>query len=308
MTASKADRKNVSSLLAKKKEGMTPAIYKPAIRAETALVGYDNGGYAGSLPDKARDGFLAVSLESDVVTQRISRDLYASPQSGIRELYVNEVRACKEAARHGAKPYIHITIDAAVRSITVEGIDSMGMGWTTFRDVYAVLGRSTNFDGRTPGQFGFGRAAYTCLSDIMIMDIHSRETGERYSVMGRNGVGFQTGLPEPADMDHFGVRISMTVRPDVTFRAIIDMLEACAMVLLMVVMLVPGSVSASAPMPNSRPRIFSEMVLMILARRGFIPAVVHPLVVFGQPSFSLYSHGFIIPRYRVKINKASENL
>ncbi len=197
--------------------------YKPEIISEKPLP-IPNPGSTGSLPDGTKDGFIRTSLEEDVVIQRISHDLYEHASSGLRELYANEARACRHAMKHhGADSRIEITLDPVNRSLAIEGIDSMGMSWETFTDVYTVLGRSTNFEGTENGQFGFGRAAYLCLSEIMIMDVHSRETGKKYSVLGKNGMGFQTGLPEP-DMDHFGTRISLTLYEK------IDMVHLCDMI------------------------------------------------------------------------------
>ena len=201
--------------------------YKPELRTEKPVL-IEEPGMAGQLPENTRDGFITTGLESDIVVQRISKDLYADPQSGIRELYANEARACREAMReHGASPEIVLAIDTDNRSVVIEGRDSSGMSWDTFKNVYCVLGRSTNFDGSTPGQFGFGRAAYMCISDIMILETWCRSTGEKYAVMGKSGVGFQTGLPEPR-MDSYGTRISMTYRKDIQVRQILIMARKCA--------------------------------------------------------------------------------
>ncbi len=201
-------------------------IYKPTLISENAL-DIPNPGYAGKMPDGTQDGFISTKIEEDVTIQRISHDLYKHASSGFRELFVNEARFCRHARDcHDADPVINVKIGKN-RELIIEGRDSMGMSWETFSNVYTVLGRSTNFDGQTPGQFGFGRAAYTCLSEIMIMEVHSRETGEKFAVMGKNGVGWQTGLPTPEDMDFFGCRITMTLYDDVDIRSIIRMMKNC---------------------------------------------------------------------------------
>ena len=200
--------------------------YKPKLVTEKP-VKLSKTGYAGKLPAGASDGFIKTGIEEDVVVQRISKDLYANPASGIREQYANEARACRQAKNLGASPEIRLTVNARERKIVLEGVDSMGMSKDTFENVYCVLGRSTNFDGTESGQFGFGRAAYTCISDIMILETHSRETGEKYAVMGKSGVGFQYGLPEP-DMEQFGTRITMTARADVKLESVMDMVRDCA--------------------------------------------------------------------------------
>lgn len=71
--------------------------YKPDTLVEVpANVG--NAGYAAEFPDGTGDGFIRTDIEKDVIIQRISRDLYSNPMSGIRELYANEARACRQAS------------------------------------------------------------------------------------------------------------------------------------------------------------------------------------------------------------------
>ena len=200
-------------------------IYTPKIISEAALGILQEAGYAGELPAGTKDGFIKTSLEQDVAIQRISHDLYQHAASGFRELYVNEARACRYAKKHhGADPRIEITIDPEKRLMVIEGVDSMGMTWDVFQEVYTVLGRSTNFDGEESGQFGFGRAAYTCLSEIMIMEVNCRETNEKFAVMGRNGIGFQTGLPTPKS-EHYGTKITLTLYENIDYGEIEDMIR-----------------------------------------------------------------------------------
>ena len=205
----------------------TQKYYKPEIRVEKPT-NADKRGYRGELPDGTKDGFIRTDIEKDVIIQRVSKDLYANPASGIRELYVNEARACHDASECGADPHIRLCIDTDTRQMVLEGVDSMGIPWETFRDVCCVLGRSTNFDGSRSGQFGMGMYAYTCISDIMLLETHSRETSERYTVMGKGGIGFDTGLKEP-DMAHFGTRVRLTAKKDVNLYHIIEMVKKCAL-------------------------------------------------------------------------------
>lgn len=88
-------------------------------------------------------------------------------------------------------------------------------------------GGSSNFEDTESGQFDMGMAWYTCICDIMFLEIHSRETSERYAMMGKLGDGFQTGLKEP-DMGYFGTRIRLTARPDVDPEDVLDMVRMCA--------------------------------------------------------------------------------
>ena len=202
-------------------------IYKPEIVRETPVPITDPG-YVGPMPDVAEKDWIPTTLESDVTIQRISYDLYKHASSGLRELYANEAKACRHAKKIGAEPRIEITLDKQERRVVIEGIDSMGMSWETFCNVYCVLGRSTNFDGRENGQFGFGRAAYLCLSDIMIVDVHSRKTGERYSFMAKSGKGYQSGLPTTYDMPHYGTRMVLTCHKSVNFEDLANMVRSMA--------------------------------------------------------------------------------
>ena len=146
-------------------------------------------------PAKASEGrYVANSIETASVMRRVSRDLYASETAGVRELLANEITAARAAKKLGADPRIEVTI--LDDRIVVWGIDSLGMERRIFDEIYTVLGRSGNFDGSTPGQFGFGRAAYVTISDTMLLETRHRN-GDRYAVRGVDGAGFETGLPEP---------------------------------------------------------------------------------------------------------------
>lgn len=97
----------------------------------------------------------------------------------------------------------------------------MGMSQQKFLTVYTVLGRNDNLDSTEVGQFGMSRAAYTCLSDIMVLETHSRETGEKYAVMGKNGVGYNV-LPPPTDLDSYGTRITIPLREDISVKDLVE--------------------------------------------------------------------------------------
>ena len=182
------------------------------------------------LSDKKKSGFIPLRLEEEVVVQRISHDLYAKPESGLRELYNNEARACRTAEKtFGAKPSIVISLDPSSRDLEVRGIDSTGISIETFKNVYTVLGRSSNFSGEEIGQFGFGRNAFCTLSDIMVMETKYRtpegESGE-YAVMAKNGVGFNV-LPKP-DVGAFGTVVKLVLKPGVNMRNLVEYIqEAC---------------------------------------------------------------------------------
>ncbi len=206
------------------------SIYKPTLVKEDPLpLDRAELSYAEKLLQASSNGLIPVKLEEDVVIQRISHDLYASAESGFRELYNNEARACRIARNHcsDASPRIEVTLVPSERKLMIHGIDSMGMSQEKFLTVYTVLGRSDNFDSKQIGQFGLGRASYTCISDIMVLETYSRETGEKYAVMGKNGIGYNV-LPQPADLKQYGTRITLTLRHDIDIVDLVKyMMKVC---------------------------------------------------------------------------------
>jgi hypothetical protein len=207
--------------------------YKPTLIRENPLpLEEEDIAYAKELlaTPEAEGGFIPVKLEQDVVVQRISHDLYAKPESGFRELYNNEVRACRTAQKiFGAKPRMVISIDPATRELEIRGVDSTGMSAETFKNVYTVIGRSSNFSGEEIGQFGFGHISYCTLSEIMVLETKYRtpegETGE-YAIMGKNGVGFNI-LPRPS-VGPFGTVVKLVLKSEVNLRRLVEYIcEAC---------------------------------------------------------------------------------
>ena len=102
--------------------------------------------------------------------------IYNDPKAGFRELYANAVRACIEAKhKYGANPRIEIIIDLAKMEFSIMEYDSLGIDKDIFENVLSVMGRSGNFDGTLPGQFGIGLAAYLSISDIIFIGILFKE-------------------------------------------------------------------------------------------------------------------------------------
>ena len=212
----------------------TSQYYKPKLVEENPLPLEENDlTYAKEILglSDSSDGFIPLKLEQDVVVQRISRDLYAKPESGFRELVNNEARACRVAEKiFGAKPTIIISLDPSTRDLEIRGIESTGMSVETFKNVYTVIGRSSNFSGEEIGQFGFGRISYCTLSDIMILETKYRtpegDSGE-YAIMGKNGVGFNI-LPKP-NLESYGTVVKLVLKKDVNLYKLVDYIrEACA--------------------------------------------------------------------------------
>lgn len=162
------------------------------------------------LLEVAKNGVIPVLLEEDVVRSRVGH-LYADPASAIRELYANELRACRTAQdRFHANPRIEITVDISDRSIVIHGIDSLGITEEKFVNVLSVLGETDNTDGAEIGQWGWGVASYVSISDSILFETYARETGEKFTMLGINGEHFSR-LPEP-DLNSPGTRVTVYVK------------------------------------------------------------------------------------------------
>lgn len=158
-----------------------------------------------------QNGVIDMKLESSVVMERLAKDIYKDFRSGFRELYANAVSASVVAKQlFKASPRIEIEIDPKKREFIIREFDSIGMSPEVFRDVYTVVGRSGNFEGTRPGQFGFGRLAWVTLSDRMIMETRYRTTDGKngaYAVQGQGGKSFVV-LPQPT-IKAYGTSVKM---------------------------------------------------------------------------------------------------
>ena len=168
-------------------------------------------------------GIIRARLEEGVVRQRLSRDIYSNPNSGFRELYANEVRACRRAIALNPQskhtPRISVALDYSNRNLVIHGINSLGMPLQKFKDVLAVLGETDNDSGNEVGQFGMGHMSFRALSDNILFECFSLESGEKYSYLG-NGEIYER-LPEPKGLTSTGTRVTVTLRDQVQ----IDKLE-----------------------------------------------------------------------------------
>jgi len=159
------------------------------------------------------NGVIPVRLEENAVRFRVAR-LYASSASGFRELYANELRACRIAKeKYGASPRIEITVNENDRTLTIHGVDSLGITEEKFLSTLSVLGETDNQDGSEIGQFGWGIAAFGTLSDSIMYETYARETGEKYAFLGIAGEHFSK-LPQPT-LDLLGTRVTVFLREDV---------------------------------------------------------------------------------------------
>ena len=155
-----------------------------------------------------------VEIDGKMIKHLVSTQLYDDPTAGLRELYANAVNACKTAKeKYGANPSIEIILNPANMKLKIIEHDSMGMTMDTFKDVFCVLGRTGNFDGEKPGQFGIGMASYLSLSRTMLLETYSRETTKNnvYFLQGIDTFEDLTGT-NPITLDSYGTKITLTLK------------------------------------------------------------------------------------------------
>ena len=166
---------------------------------------------------------IKVGLDSDVIIQKLSHEIYSNWRSAIRELYNNEARACRNVMKldiDGCKPEIHITINPIERQLTIEGRDSEGITVNVFDKSLRVLGVSSNFDSTEIGQMGMGFASYTMIFEAIKIDTWARETDEVWSALADGGIKFNI-LGKP-DIKSYGTRLSGTYKENVDPDEMID--------------------------------------------------------------------------------------
>ena len=190
------------------------------------------GGYVGSIPKgtsmDAGSSTIRTGIDAPLAIRRMSRDIYQRNDSAPREDMANELTSAAVAAsRHGASPSIRVVCNRETREFSVHGIDTMGCTWEAFTKSLAVIGRTTNRDSRLAGQMGMGFYSNIRLSDTIIFDSHSRESGERFTAMCKGGTDWQVGL-KSAPMPKYGARVSMVVRRRVDMGDIEKMVRKCA--------------------------------------------------------------------------------
>ena len=180
---------------------------------------------------KARQGkTIQVGMDKKVILQRVSHDLYGSWQSGIRELYNNEARACRNTIRDvvEASPEIHIQINPTERELIIWGKDSEGITLEVFDECLSILGVSSNHDGEEIGQFGMGFASYTTTFESMIVDTYARANEEKYSFLADSGVEFKI-LPTVPKFNRYGTRLRGTYSEKINPDRIVELVKELAL-------------------------------------------------------------------------------
>lgn len=158
-----------------------------------------------------KDGRVHLGMEIDSLIRDVAPDLYEYFGAFVREDMNNALRQVRQARAMKRDAHVHVILNRDSRTVEVHDVDTDGMPVAVFRDVYTVLGRSGNLDGRESGQKGIGRFAYLGASDTKIVETYARETGERYGFIVRGGKVFE---PIPDDMlsiSEYGTRTSVCV-------------------------------------------------------------------------------------------------
>ena len=190
-------------------KGVKDAVIRPAKAAPMEPVP-DVSVPGGTIGDGAdENGWLPLGFDPGVVDTLST--LYGHWTSGLREMYANLVASCKRAAKeYGAEPGIIIAIDG--RTITMADIDSCGMSRRVFEEGIAVAGNTGNDDPHSPGQWGLGSLSFVMMADKMLIESHSRATGERFAVQAVRGGRFRTGGLDEPKFDWHGTRMTLQLR------------------------------------------------------------------------------------------------
>jgi hypothetical protein len=165
------------------------------------------------------NGTIKAKIDEAVVRERLSSSIYGSPSSAFRELYANELRACREARKRGLNPVIEITLNKKERTLTIQGVDSTGMTKEKFTGVLAVIGETDGVGSGTEAEtgtgtgtemMGLGYMAFRVLSDTILFEVRSLESGETFAYLG-NGDVYQS-VPLSRPLEKTGTRVTVTLR------------------------------------------------------------------------------------------------
>ncbi len=164
--------------------------------------------------------------------ESIASRIYKDFNSGMRELYNNEARACRTARSMGARPRIEVKIDCEERNLIIHGVDSLGISEEVFKQIIKFIGKSGNMSGKEVGMFGMGFVSYQMLTDFMTLDTWTRETTEgspSYTVFCREDLHTKKVVQKEPTLDTFGTKLEMILKSDVIITELIDTLTQCAM-------------------------------------------------------------------------------
>ena len=172
-----------------------------------------------------------VSKSSAFFTTFASK-IYKDFNSGVRELYNNEARACRTARdQYGARPRIDIKIDVEERNFIMHGVDSLGISEEVFKQVIKVLGKSGNLSGNEVGQFGMGFVSYQMLTDFMVLNTWTREEtegSEYYTALCKEDLATKKIVEKEPTLDTHGTKLQMILKPNVVINEVIQTIKDCA--------------------------------------------------------------------------------
>jgi hypothetical protein len=196
--------------------------YSPTVQVEKPLdVPKASVAYPSKLPDVVK-----VRLKASAVAQQVAVALYSSPSAGFREIYSNECRAARIACqRFGANPRIEVTVNPNERTLTVQGLDSLGITSEVFVEVLRYMGRTTNDQAGEVGQFGWGFFAVFTLTDELRLETYAHETKERYGVTAENAAGFKPLPDEEVSISEYGTKITLKVKQQIHLDDLVKWIE-----------------------------------------------------------------------------------
>ena len=139
----------------------------------------------------------------------LSDSIYKDPLSAIRELYVNEVTACKKSKLNSR---IEIKLDTNSRDLIIQGINSSGITREIFDKILTVMGNSSNDDNSKSGYFGLGFFSHVKISEKML--VHTYTQDEKYfSFISKSGLSFEILPNEYTEkLSNYGTKIIMNVK------------------------------------------------------------------------------------------------
>ncbi len=168
---------------------------------------------------------INVTVNSQAIIPIIADKIYKSPYSAVRELYNNEVTACKKAIKINPKldPRIEIKLNTQTRELTIMGIDSLGIDSETFTKILAIMGNSGNNNGEDMGYFGLGFYSFVKISERIIIISNSLETGEKWGMICKSALKFEKLKDKQYDpLDKTGFKIILNVKNELNFNAITE--------------------------------------------------------------------------------------
>ena len=152
----------------------------------------------------------------------LSDSIYKDPLSAIRELYANEITACKNSK---LKCNIEIKLDTNSRDLTIQGFNSIGITREVFDKILSVMGNSGNNDGKKSGMFGLGFFSHVKLSEKMI--IHTYSQDEKYfSFISKSGLSFEIlPLEFTEKLSNYGTKLILNIKDTINLDELVTKIK-----------------------------------------------------------------------------------